>query len=101
MDNEKGATSLLTVGVRLFAGCYGPIEVYNRQTWEVEKTMEGHVDWVSSLVTFNSLLISGSNDKTIKIYLPPASSGACWRGIQVLYCRWLSTETVSSVALKT
>jgi len=47
---------------------YTMIKLWNRKTWDCEKIFHGHEDRVSCLQFYDNYLISGSWDKTIKLW---------------------------------
>ena len=42
--------------------------------WECERTLTGHTDWITCLATWRDKIISGSGDRTVRIW--DAATGA-------------------------
>ena len=60
--------SLHVIGNKLVVGLNGQIQVRSLETWETERTLEGHTDWVRSLAAIGGKLVSSSSDNTIKVW---------------------------------
>ncbi len=65
---ESPFVSLATLGNQLILAEAGTIAIWNLENKTYEMKLIGHTSTVSSLTTWNDKIISGSEDKTIKIW---------------------------------
>ena len=61
--------SLCVVGDKIASGLQGgKILVWSTATWELERTLEGHNRVVWALQQVGDVLVSGSEDRTLKVW---------------------------------
>jgi WD40 repeat protein len=64
---SRGCTAVLISGSNDYME-HRMINVWSTNTWACERTLEGHTKTVFSLVMHGDKLISGSADRTIKVW---------------------------------
>ena len=84
--------------------CNHDIQVWSTKSLVLLKTMTGHTSWVCSLQLKNNLVVSGSNDKTVRIW--DIETGQCLRKLDGhndwIFCvRFDATRIVSGSPDKT
>ena len=78
LEHSLGNT-LAIGGEKLVVGLNtGNIEVWDTMTWTRDRTLQGHRDYVRDFAVHEGKLVSGPQDRTIKVW-DPASDWACER----------------------
>lgn len=83
---NKGCYCVTIWNGNLVCGGYGVISIWNSEEKCIMELKE-HIGWINSLVEWNELLVSGSEDKTIKLW---DRSGKCIKTLKghtfTVYC---------------